>query len=46
LALHFQAAEVARQVTAGEAGSTLWPLADTITYLSVMDEVGRQLGLS
>lgn len=44
-ALHFQAAEVARQVTAGETGSALRRLADTITYLSVMDEVRRQLGL-
>jgi predicted dehydrogenase len=45
-ALHFQAAEVARQVTAGETGSTLRPLADTITYLAVMDEVRGQLALS
>jgi predicted dehydrogenase len=41
--LHFQAAEVARRVTAGETGSPLRPLADTVTYLDVMDDVRRRL---
>ncbi len=45
-ALHFQVAEVARRVAAGETGSPLRPLADTIAYLEVMDEVRRQLGVS
>ncbi|MDN5797075.1 MAG: Gfo/Idh/MocA family oxidoreductase [Intrasporangium sp.] len=45
-ALHLQAAEVARQVAAGQTGSPLRRLADTIAYLEVMDEVRRQLGIS
>jgi predicted dehydrogenase len=44
-ALHFEAAEVARRVVAGEGGSPLRPTADTITTMAVMDEVRRQLGI-
>jgi predicted dehydrogenase len=43
--LHFQAAEVARRIAAGETESPLRTLADTAAYLSVMDEVRRQLGI-
>ena len=35
--LHFQAAEVARRITAGETGSPLRPLADSIATLEVLD---------
>lgn len=45
-AMHFQAAEVARRVTAGQTGSPTRPLAGTIAYLEVMDEVRRQLGIA
>ena len=44
--LHFQAAEVARRVAAGETASPLRPLSDTIAYLEVMDEVRRQLAIT
>lgn len=40
--LHYQAAEVARRITAGETGSPLRPLAASIDVLRVMDEVRRQ----
>jgi len=40
--LHYQAAEVARRITAGETGSPLRPLATSIAVLQVMDEVRRQ----
>jgi predicted dehydrogenase len=43
-ALHFQAAEVARRIRAGETGSPLRPLAVSIEVLRVMDEVRRQTG--
>ena len=43
-ALYFQAAEVARCVDAGERESPLRPLEDTVTMLSVLDEVRRQVG--
>jgi len=42
--LHFQAADVARRVTAGETGSPLRPLARSIEVLAIMDEVRRQTG--
>ncbi len=42
--LHFQAADVARRITAGEAGSPLRPLARSIEVLAIMDEVRRQTG--
>ena len=44
--LHFQAAEVARRIAAGETESPLRPLTDTISYLEVMDEVRRQLAIT
>ena len=37
--LHFQAAEVARRITAGETSSPLRPLADSIATLEVLDEI-------
>ena len=40
--LHYQAAEVARRITAGETGSPLRPLSASIRVLRVMDEVRRQ----
>lgn len=40
--LHFQAADVARRITAGETGSPLRPLARSIDVLAIMDEVRRQ----
>ena len=42
--LHYQAAEVARRITAGETGSPLRPLSASISVLRVMDEVRRQTG--
>lgn len=44
-ALHFEAAEVARRVTAGETGSPLRPWGDTIMTLEVMDRVREATGL-
>lgn len=43
-ALHFQAAEVARRIDAGETGSPLRPLSLSIEVLEVMDEIRRQIG--
>jgi len=40
--LHYQAAEVARRITAGETGSPLRPLATSIAVLRVMDEIRHQ----
>lgn len=40
--LHYQAAEVARRIAAGETGSPLRPLSASIGVLQVMDEVRRQ----
>ena len=42
--LHYQAAEVARRITAGETGSPLRPIAASIDVLRVMDEIRRQTG--
>ena len=42
--LHYQAAEVARRITAGETGSPLRPLSGSIGVLEVMDEIRRQTG--
>ena len=42
--LHFQAAEVARRVVAGETEAPLRPLARSIATLAIMDEVRRQTG--
>jgi predicted dehydrogenase len=38
-ALHFQAAEVARRITAGETGSPLRPLTASIATLEVLDAI-------
>jgi len=38
-ALHFQAAEVARRITAGDTGSPLRPLADSVATLEVLDAI-------
>ena len=43
--LHFEAAEVARRVSAGETGSPLRPWADTVATLAVMDRVRAQAGI-
>jgi hypothetical protein len=40
--LHYQAAEVARRIAAGETGSPLRPLSASMSVLRVMDEVRRQ----
>ena len=42
--LHYQAAEVARRITAGDTQSSLRPLSTSISVLKVMDEVRRQTG--
>ncbi len=44
-ALHFEAAEVARRVSAGETGSPWRPWADTVATLEVMDRVRAATGL-
>lgn len=38
-ALHFQAAEVARRIAAGETGSPWRPLADSVATLEVLDAI-------
>ena len=43
--LHFEAAEVARCITAGLAQSPLRPLADSIATMRIVDEIRRQLGI-
>lgn len=43
--LHFEGAEAARRVAAGELGSPLRPVADTIATMRVMDEIRRQVGI-
>jgi predicted dehydrogenase len=43
-ALHFQAAEVARRISAGETGSPLRPLAASITTLEVLDAIEAAAG--
>ncbi len=44
-ALHFEAAEVARRVAAGETGSPLRPWADTVQTMEVMDRIRADTGL-
>ena len=44
-ALHFEAAEVAYRVAAGETGSPLRPWTDTVGTLEVMDRVRAATGL-
>lgn len=41
--LHFEAAEAARRIAAGELESPLRPLADTIATMEVMDAIRAQL---
>jgi predicted dehydrogenase len=43
--LYFEAAEVARCITAGLLESPLRPLADSIATMRVVDEIRRQLGI-
>jgi hypothetical protein len=43
--LHFEAAEVARRITAGETGSPVRPWAETVATLEVMDLVRARVGL-
>jgi predicted dehydrogenase len=43
-ALHFEAAEVARRIAAGETGSPLRPFEDTIATLAVMDRIRESVG--
>ncbi len=43
--LHYQAAEVARRITAGETGSPIRPLADSVAMLDTFDEIRRQVGI-
>ena len=45
-ALHFEAAEAARCITAGRCESSLRPLADSITTLRAMDEIRQQCGIT
>ncbi|WP_353951748.1 Gfo/Idh/MocA family oxidoreductase [Knoellia sp. S7-12] len=42
--LHFEAAEVARRIAAGETGSPLSPMARTIETLEVMDRIRQSVG--
>ena len=44
-ALHFQAAHVAECIAQGRTSSPLRPLEDSLTMISVVDEVRRQLGI-
>jgi predicted dehydrogenase len=44
--LHWQAAEAARRIAAGELESPLRPVADTILTMEVMDEICRQAGIT
>jgi predicted dehydrogenase len=43
-ALYFEAAEVARCITAGAVQSPLRPVAESIRTLQVLDEIRRQIG--
>jgi predicted dehydrogenase len=43
--LHFEAAEVARRVAAGDLESPLMPLDESVTIMTVLDEVRAQLGV-
>jgi predicted dehydrogenase len=44
--LHYQAAEVARRIAAGERSSPRRPLQASIDTLAVMDEIRRQTGVT
>ncbi|KRF28303.1 Gfo/Idh/MocA family protein [Phycicoccus sp. Soil802] len=43
--LHFEAAEVARQVSAGASESPLLPWAETLTIMDALDDVRAQIGV-
>jgi predicted dehydrogenase len=43
--LHFQAAEVARRIAAGERESPLMPLDETVAILAALDDVRGQVGV-
>jgi predicted dehydrogenase len=43
--LQFEAAEVARRVTAGELESPLMPLAETLTIMDALDDIRAQIGV-
>jgi hypothetical protein len=43
--LQFEAAEVARRVTAGESESPLMPLAETLTIMDALDDIRAQIGV-
>jgi hypothetical protein len=45
-ALHFEAAEVARRIEAGELESRIRPLADSITTLAALDAIRGQCGIA
>lgn len=42
--LHYQAADMARRIAAGERTSLIRPLADSIATMEIMDEARRQIG--
>ncbi len=44
--LHFQAAEAARRIAAGESSTPIRPLSASITSLEASDEIRRQVGIS
>ena len=44
--LHVSAVEAARRITAGETGTPLRPLADSVATLGLVDEVRRQIGVT
>jgi predicted dehydrogenase len=43
--LHFEAAEVARRITAGEVESPLMPHAETLTIMDALDDIRAQIGV-
>jgi predicted dehydrogenase len=44
--LHVTAVEAARRIAAGETGTPLRPLADSVATLRVVDEMRRQIGVT
>jgi predicted dehydrogenase len=44
-ALHFEAAEVARRISAGQTGSPLRTIADSIATMAIIDEMRAQIGI-
>ncbi len=45
-ALHVSAVEAARRIAAGETGTPLRPLRDSVATLGVLDEIRRQIGVT